>query len=151
MITPELDYLATLTIMVGTPADIGPTPNGHRRIIPIQGGTVDGPALKGKVLPYGADFQLLKSETLTELEAKYAIETDDGERIYVENFGLRSGSKEDIDRLVRGENVDPDRIYFRCAPKLTASGTWDWLNSKILVGSGERHPDSVVINIFVVN
>jgi len=151
MIIPSLDYLATLTVMVGTPADIGPTPAGHRRIIPIMGGTVDGPALRGKILPYGADFQLLKSDTLTELEAKYAIETDGGERIYIENFGLRSGSKEDIERLVRGEEVDPERIYFRCSPKFTAAGQWAWLNSKILVGTGERHPGSVVINVFVVN
>ncbi|WP_246262499.1 DUF3237 domain-containing protein [Arthrobacter mobilis] len=151
MITPELEYLATLTIKVGTPAEIGSTPAGRRRIIPIEGGTVDGPALKGKVLPLGADYQLLRSETLTELEAKYAIETDGGERIYVENFGLRTGSREDIERLVRGEKVDPARIYFRCLPKFTASGEWEWLNSKILVGTGERHPDSVVVNVFVLN
>ncbi|MFD1213979.1 DUF3237 domain-containing protein [Arthrobacter sp. GCM10027362] len=151
MITPELDYLATLTVRVGGPADIGPGPAGYRRIIPILGGVVDGPALKGKVLPYGADFQLLKSDTVTELEAKYAIETDDGERIYIENFGLRTGSKEDIESLLRGEKVDPARIYFRCAPKFTAAGKWEWLNSKILVGTGERHPDSVVVNVFVVN
>lgn len=151
MITPQLDYLATLTVLVGTPADIGPTPSGYRRIIPILGGTVDGPGLKGKILPHGADFQLLKSDTLTELEAKYAIETDGGERIYVENYGLRSGSAEDIERLVRGESVDPARIYFRCSPKFTAAGEWAWLNSRILVGSGERHPGSVVVNVFVVN
>lgn len=106
---PDLDFLATLTIHVGPPTDIGPTPSGHRRIIPITGGTVEGPDLNGKILPGGADFQILRSPTLTELDAKYAFETDDGDQVHVENFGLRCGTQADIDRLVRGERVDPTR------------------------------------------
>jgi hypothetical protein len=148
---PGLDYLATLTVAVGKPVEIGPTPDGHRRIIPITGGTVSGPGLNGRILPGGADYQLLKTQTLTELEAKYAIETDTGARIYVDNFGLRSGAAQDIARLVRGESVDPERIYFRCTPKLaSAAPEWEWLNSRIFVGTGERHPDSVVVKVFVV-
>ncbi|HEX2246492.1 MAG TPA: DUF3237 family protein, partial [Arthrobacter sp.] len=115
------------------------------------GGTVEGPALNGKVLPAGADFQILKSGTLTELQAQYAIETDDGDRIYVSNFGLRSGSADDIAALVRGESVPPERIYFRCSPRLSSAGErWAWLASKIIVGTGERHPNAVRLNLFVV-
>lgn len=147
---PRLSYLATVRVEVGPPIDVGLTPDGFRRIIPITGGTVEGPALRGRVLPAGADFQLLKSETLTELQANYAIETDEGERIYVSNFGLRSGSPENIARLVRGEKVDPERIYFRCTPRMASEGTWGWLGSRILVGSGERHPDSVHLHFHVV-
>ncbi|MFF2840593.1 DUF3237 domain-containing protein [Paenarthrobacter sp. NPDC057981] len=145
-------FLATLKIFVAAPVEIGSTVDGIRRIIPITGGTVDGPGLTGKVLAGGADFQLLKSDTLTELEAKYAIETDSGERIYVDNIGLRSGSQQDIARLVRGEAVNPKRIYFRCTPRLHSSAEkWSWLSSRIFIGSGERYKDAVHIDLFVVD
>jgi hypothetical protein len=148
---PGLSYLATVKVEVGHPVEVGPTPDGFRRIIPITGGTVQGPKLRGKVLPAGADFQLLKSETLTELQANYAIETTDGERIYVSNFGLRSGSPEDIARLVRGEKVPPERIYFRCTPRMESGGKWAWLGTRILIGSGERLPDAVHLHFHVVD
>jgi hypothetical protein len=149
--TPSLSFLTTIEVAVGEPIEVGETPEGHRRIIPIVGGTVEGPALNGKVLPAGADFQILKSGTLTELQAQYAIETDDGDRIYVSNFGLRSGSADDIAALVRGESVPPERIYFRCSPRLSSAGErWAWLASKIIVGTGERHPKAVRLNLFVV-
>ncbi|GAB3255176.1 DUF3237 domain-containing protein [Arthrobacter pigmenti] len=148
---PQLTFLASITVDVGAPVEVGPAPGGYRRIIPIVGGTVEGPELRGKVLPAGADFQTLRTDTLTELQAEYAIETDDGERIYISNFGLRSGPAEDIARLVRGEQVPPERIYFRCNPRMTSTGErWSWLNSRILVGTGEREPDAVRLNLFVV-
>ncbi|TQC49341.1 DUF3237 domain-containing protein [Rhodococcus sp. WS4] len=147
-----LSFLATFVVEVADPVEIGSTPEGVRRIIPIVGGRVEGPELRGTVLPAGADFQLLSSSTLTELEAKYAIETDDGDRIYVTNVGLRSGTAEDIAKLVDGEPVPPERIYFRCTPRLTAAeGRWAWLRSRILVGTGERLPGEVRLTVFVVD
>ena len=147
---PQLDSLATVTVRVGEPVELGATADGRRRIIPILGGTVDGPELRGTVLPVGADFQLLRSDTLTELEAKYAIETAEGERLYVTNFGLRSGSADDIAALVRGDQVDAERIYFRCTPRFAGDGRWAWLASRIIVGTGERTPDTVLLHLFVV-
>ncbi|UPO76144.1 DUF3237 domain-containing protein [Arthrobacter sp. Helios] len=149
---PSLTFLATISVQVGEPIEIGRTSAGVRRIIPILGGKVEGPGLRGTVLPAGADFQLLRTATLTELEAKYAIETDDGERLYVNNFGLRSGSEADIAALLRGEPVDPERIYFRCTPRIEApeGGAWAWLSSRILIGTGIRLPDEVRLEISVV-
>lgn len=148
---PALTYLATISVEVGVPIEIGATPDGHRRIIPITGGTVSGPELRGRVLPAGADFQLLRTDELTELEARYAIETDDGERISITNVGIRAGSRDDIARLVRGEPVDPARIYFRCCPRLQSSGgQWAWLGSRIVLGTGERHPREVRLHLYVV-
>lgn len=147
---PALQYLATLTVEVAPAVEVGLTPDGVRRIIPITGGKVEGPKLRGRILPAGADFQVLKSDTLTELQANYAIETDTGERIYVTNFGLRSGSAEDIAKLVRQEPVPADRIYFRCTPRMQSEGAWGWLAGRILLGSGERRPDAVLLDLFVV-
>lgn len=148
---PNLTFLASLSIEVDTPLEVGATLEGTRRVIPIVGGRVTGPLLNGKVLPGGADFQLLKSATLTELEAKYVIETNTGERIYISNFGLRTGAPADIAALVRGESVPPERIYFRCTPRLLSSGDeWGWLSSRILIGVGTRLPDEVRLDIWIV-
>ncbi|HLU56743.1 MAG TPA: DUF3237 domain-containing protein [Pseudonocardia sp.] len=149
---PTLSFLATVEVTVGRPVEVGPTVDGHRRIIPILGGTVTGPELVGTVLPAGADFQVLKTGTLTELHAQYAIETGDGERISVTNFGLRSGSPDDIAALVRGEPVPAERIYFRCTPRMISAGPrWAWLAERILVGTGERHPEAVRLHLYVVD
>ena len=150
-VQPALSYLATVKVEVSRPIEVGDTPDGFRRVVPITGGSVEGPELTGTVLPVGADFQLLKSDTLTELEAKYIIETDEGEKIYVSNFGIRAGSAEDIAALVRGESVDPERIYFRCSPRMVSEGRWAWLGSRIIVGSGVRHPDAVHLDFYVLN
>jgi hypothetical protein len=148
---PTLEFLAVFSIDLGEPVEVGPTPDGVRRIIPITGGLISGPELRGHVLPGGADFQLLRSESLTELDARYSIATDDGENIYVENRGLRSGEPADIARMVDGEPVDPARVYFRTAPKLTPTGSkWAWLGSRLFLAVGERHPDRVKLNVFVV-
>ena len=148
---PALSFLATLTVEVGEPIEIGATPEGHRRIIPITGGTVEGPELTGVVLPGGADYQLLRSPTVTEMDARYALRTTDGDGISVHNSAIRSGSADDIARLVRGEPVDPARIYFRSSPRLLATGErWAWLNSRILVGVGERTPSQVRLQLWVV-
>ncbi|CAN7539776.1 DUF3237 domain-containing protein [Arthrobacter sp. LjRoot78] len=149
---PGLTFLAELSVTVGEPIDVGQTPEGHRRVIPITGGTVSGPALNGRVIPGGADYQLLRSATLTELDARYVLETLDGRRIYVHNSALRHGSVDDIARLNRGEAVDAGSIYFRCWPRLAAAcPEWDWLNTRLAVGTGERHPDHVVIRIFLLD
>jgi len=148
---PQLEFLAELTVSVATPLDAGPTPSGHHRIVPITGGTVVGPRLRGKVLPGGADFQVLHSPELTELDARYAVESDDGAIIYVHNNALRYGAAADMARLNRGEDIDPSAIYFRCSLRLsTASEKWWWLNHLVAVGAGERRPDSVRIAVFTV-
>ena len=150
--TPQLSHLATIAVKVATPIELGQTAQGRRRIIPILGGTVSGPELRGKVLAGGADFQLLTSDTVTELEAKYAIRTEEGDHLYVDNFGIRTGSADDIAALVRGERVDPSRVYFRCSPRISASGEkWGWLGTRILVGVGERLPDEVRLKVYVVD
>ncbi|NHU84276.1 DUF3237 domain-containing protein [Kocuria sp. JC486] len=148
---PALSFLTTLSVSVGMPLEVGPTAEGYRRVIPITGGTATGPELNGVIDPVGADFQLLIDETTTHLEAKYVLKSDAGERIYITNWGIRTGRAEDIARLVRGEAVDPERIYFRCTPRLESPGPrWGWLAERILVGTGRRLQDRVEIDVFVL-
>ncbi|MFJ6538794.1 DUF3237 domain-containing protein [Paenarthrobacter sp. NPDC091711] len=149
---PALTFLATLSVEVGEPIDVGPTPEGHRRIVPIIGGTVSGPQFQGRVVPAGADYQILRNAELTELDARYAVELEGGAVVYVHNAALRFGAAEDIARLNRGEDVDPALIYFRCSPRFsTASPELAWLNHTIMVGTGRRRPGSVEIDVFTVS
>ena len=148
---PVLEYLATLTVQVAPPQEVGDTPFGRRRVIPLLGGTVSGPELNGRILPGGADFQAIRSATYTDIHARYIIETDEGERIYVENTGIRTGSAEDIAAIARGASVDPARIYFRSVPRFeTAAARWEWLNSRLFVGTGARFPDRVELNFYQI-
>ncbi|GAA1460324.1 DUF3237 domain-containing protein [Williamsia maris] len=148
---PPLEFVAHLSIAVGTPIDLGALPNGHRRMVPILGGTVAGPRLRGRVLPAGADHQYLRSDRVTELDARYAVETDDGARIAVHNIGLRVGSAADVAALLRDEPVDPNRIYFRTQPRLsTAHPDYAWLDDTLFVAAGERTPTTVELDVFAV-
>jgi hypothetical protein len=148
---PPLRHVLHLEVTVDPPIEIGGTPAGQRRVIPITGGVVSGSLLSGRVLPGGADFQLIRTETETVAEARYVIETDRGERVYVENLGLRTGSAEDIARLRQDLPVDPARIYFRSTPRFeTDAPRLAALTSRVFVGSGRRHPTAVVFDFFEV-
>ncbi len=148
---PALEHVADLVVLVDRPIEVGDTGAGLRRVIAILGGTVQGPLLRGRVLPGGADFQLVRSATLAELDARYALELDDGRRIYVANRALRRAPAEVTARLVRGEAVDPSLVYFRCAPSFeVADEGLRWLAESLFVGSGARHPGRVEMSFFRV-
>jgi hypothetical protein len=133
------------------PAQVtGLNSRGRRRIIPITGGKVTG-QLSGTVLPGGADFQMVVSDTCADLDARYLLQLDNGEHIFVMNRALRRGSVEDIAKLVRGEPVDPAAIYFRCAPTFEVSSpALAWLTESLFVGTGARFPDRVEMRFFRV-
>src|ERR687888_458397 len=135
--TPQLStkYVFTITARIGEVTSAGEIGTGVRRIIPIIGGEVKGEKVNGKVLPFGADFQIIRPNELIELEAKYAFETDDGAVVYVENKGLRFGPIDLLQKLKQGEPVDPKLIYFRTVPKFeTGHEKYGWLMHHIFVG-----------------
>jgi hypothetical protein len=150
--TPVLEtkYVFTITALIGSVTSAGDIGSGVRRIIPIIGGEVRG-EVNGKVLPFGADFQIIRPSELIELEAKYAFETDDGAIVYVENKGIRFGPVELLQKLKRGEPVDPNLIYFRTVPKFeTGAEQYRWLMQYIFIASAARHADRVVIDVHQV-
>jgi Protein of unknown function (DUF3237) len=146
----ETRYVFTITARIGEVTSAGDIGSGVRRIIPIVGGEVKG-EVNGKVLPFGADFQIIRPNELIELEAKYAFETDDGAVVYVENKGIRFGPLELLQKLKRGEPVDPNLIYFRTVPKFeTGAEQYRWLMQHIFVATAARHADRVVIDVHQV-
>jgi hypothetical protein len=150
---PQLQtkYVFTITANIGAVTTAGDIGSGVRRIIPITGGEVKGDNINGKVCPFGADFQIIRPNELIELEAKYAFETDDGAVVYVENKGLRFGPVDLLQKLKRGEPVDPKLIYFRTVPRFeTGSEKYRWLMQHLFIGSAARHADRVVIDVHQV-
>jgi hypothetical protein len=151
--TPALEtkYVFTITARIGPVTSAGDIGHGVRRIIPIIGGEVRGPNVNGKVLAFGADFQIIRPNELIDLEAKYAFEADDGATVYVENRGIRFGPVELLQKLKRGEEVDPKLIYFRTVPKFeTGHEKYRWLMEHIFVASAARHVDRIVIDVHMV-
>ena len=149
LLEPTLRFFADLSVDVGAPQEVGRTVRGLRRLIPITGGSARGDGWQARVLAGGADFQLIVSDRMAELDARYVLETDGGDLIYVQNRALRCGAPELIDRLARGEPVDPAQIYFRCSPSFeTASRALGWINERMFVGGGVRDPDRVVMRFF---
>ena len=147
----QTKYVFSLAIKVGAPIIAGDHGHGIRRVIPILGGEVFGNGFKGTIFPVGADFQTIRPNGFTELEAKYAFELDDGAIVYIENIGIRFGAKELLDRIAKGEIVDPASIYFRSVPKFeTGSEKYRWLMENLFIGVGARHPDRVEIDVHQV-
>src|SRR5215210_133884 len=124
---PELAFAFEAHVAIGPPLEVGPTVHGHRRIIPITGGHIAGPGISGRVVPGGADWQVQRADGITEIHARYTLETDDGALISVVNRGIRHAPAEVQARLNAGEAVDPSRVYFRTVPTFeTAAPAYAW-------------------------
>lgn len=149
--TPELKFFADLSVQVDKPQEVGKTHHGVRRVIPILGGSVQGQGWQGRVLSGGADFQLLLGPSMAELDARYVIESEGGDLIFVTNRAVRTASPDVMAKIVRGEPVDPSTVYFRCSPSFeTASPALSWITERFFIGTGARHPDQVVMRFFEV-
>ncbi|MFB6091817.1 MAG: DUF3237 domain-containing protein [Haloquadratum sp.] len=145
-----LERVFELDIDVESPIEIGATGDGQRRIIPILGGTVSG-RIEGTVLEAGADYQLYRDRRPTELVAKYAFETTDGDRVYVENRGIRVADPETSKRIRDGRPVDPDDVYFCSVPEFeTPASDLAWLRRNVFVAAGTRQPNGVRLAVYQV-
>lgn len=148
---PGLVFAFELRVNVGAPVEIGQVPRGRRRIVSILGGTFEGPGIKGKVVPGGADWQIIRPDGFSELDTRYMLETDKGQIIYVQNAGMRHAAPAVMEKLLKGESVDPKLVYFRTIPTFeTAAPDLQWLTRAVFVGTGERYPTEVVIRFWRV-
>jgi hypothetical protein len=150
-VNPALDFVFAARVTVAPALELGETPLGTRRIIPITGGWVDGPRLKGIVLPGGADWQIARADGIVDLEARYSLEAEDGALISVANRGLRHAPEAVMARLAAGEPVDPSDYYFRTVPLFeTAAPAHQWLTRTVFVARGARGPGLVEIWVYAM-
>jgi Protein of unknown function (DUF3237) len=147
----KLQPLFRAEITLAAPQELGDTPQGRRRIIAITGGRFSGERLSGRVLPGGADWQLVRPDGVADLDARYTLETSDGALIYVRNRGYRHGPADILKRLASGESVDPGLYYMRTTPRFeTGDARYAWLNRIICVASGARRRAAVDLDVFEV-
>jgi len=147
----RLQGLFRAEIELAPAQELGAGPLGRRRIIAITGGRFFGERLSGRILPGGADWQVIRADGVANLDARYSLETDDGALIYVRNRGYRHGPEAVLGRLAAGENVDPTEYYMRTTPLFeTGDSRYAWLNRIVCVASGARRPAVVELAVFEV-
>ena len=148
---PGLEFICDARVAVAAPLDLGDVGKGGRRIVAITGGDFAGPQLRGEVLPGGADWQIIRSDGVAELEARYTLRTDDGALIYVRNLALRHGPAEVIAALAAGQPVAPGAYYFRGATFFeTGAMRYAWMARHIMVCTGHREPARVILRFYRV-
>jgi hypothetical protein len=150
---PFLEFVFEIRIKVepGKGFEAGATPKGWRRMIPITGGSFEGPSIKGTVIAGGYDFQLLRNDNVMEIDARYVLQTDDGALITIVNRGLRHAEKEVMQQMANGIEVSPSLYYFRSVPQFeTGSEKYDWLNRAVFAANGIRRPAEVIIGVFKI-
>ena len=149
--TPDLAHVCDIDVDVGPIRDLGMTPRGRRRIVAILGGRVRGPRLEAEIVAGGADWQYVRADGVVELEARYSVRTHDGTEIAVINRGLRRAEPQIMERMARGEAVDPALVYCRTVPVFEApAGRYEWLNASVFLATAARLPDKVQLEVFEV-
>ena len=149
---PGLEFELRITAALEPPIEQGTWDGQRRRIVPVNGGTVEGPRFKGLIMPGGADWQTLSTtDGLTGLHARYTLRHDDGSVVGVINRGVRRGPAEVMAKLAAGERVNPAAYYFRASPEFeTPPGPHRWLSESTFVCVGKRWPDAVELDIYRV-
>jgi hypothetical protein len=148
---PGLELFTRLLVQVDPPVEAGETGQGVRRIVPITGGRVEGPGLRGTIGPGGADVQLIRLDGVAVIAARYIITTDRGTHVFIENEGVRHGPAAAMERIRLGELVDPGEIYFRSVPRFeTDDPELRWIERDLFIATGARFPDRVQIDVYHV-
>jgi 5-methylphenazine-1-carboxylate 1-monooxygenase len=150
-VAPSLELITRVRATLAEPLELGQTPRGRRRVIGITGGEFDGPLMSGRVLPGGADWQIVHEDGSATIDTRYTLETDDGGLVYVATRGCRTGPREVLGRIAAGETVDPSEYYFRVSIQYeTSAPGYEWLNWVVAVASALRLADQVEYDAYAV-
>lgn len=149
---PRLTKVYRLEASLGQPLDLGEIAQGHRRIVPLTGGTFTGPEISGKLLPgASADWQIVLPDGTALGDIRYTLQTDGGDLLYVRSRSVRDGSAEVLARLGRGEDVEASEYTFRTSTQIeTAVPDLDWLNKGVFVSVAGRQPGAVIYETYLV-
>jgi hypothetical protein len=130
---PRLQFVYEAHVDIGAVETVGETVQGVQRIIPITGGTFEGPRLKGKIVPGAADWNLLRSDDVSVVSAAYFMRTDDGVIIKILNQGVNG----------KASPTNPRPLF--TSPTFEApKGKYAWLNQGVFVGSLIPSPPNFV-------
>lgn len=149
---PRLTMLYRLMASLGEPLDLGAAAQGRRRVVPLTGGSFEGPEVSGTLVPgASADWQIVLADGTALADLRYTLETNQGSLLYVQGHGVRHGSAEVLARLARGEDVDASEYTFRTTTRIeTGDPKLNWLNKGVFVSVGGRQPGAVVYETYLV-
>ena len=148
---PRLEHLYDMHADLEAPQVIGATPMGTRQIFIVKGGTVEGPRIKGKLLPGGGDWALVRTDGAVQLDVRATLQTDDGALIYGTYGGLIVAEPAIFGRLLRAEDVPQDEYYFYINPMFqTGAPQYSWLNRLVAVGRGKAVPGGVEYRVWAI-
>lgn len=151
---PQMEYAFSIALDLTGFRRVSPSAMGEQRAaVYAAGGTIDGPRLKGTVVPMsGGDFPLIRPNGVIDFDARYLLEADDGAIIYMQNRGYRwPRSQEIANRMNRDEAVNWNDYYMRVTPKFDApAGRHEWLSQHVFVGVAEKIPGANRIHYFMV-
>jgi hypothetical protein len=149
---PRLTQVYRLEATLDPPLDLGDTAQGHRRIVPLTGGTFSGPEMSGRLLPgVSADWQTILPDGTALGDIRYVLQTDAGDLLYVQSHSIRHGSPEVLARLGRGEEVDASEYTFRTSTRIeTAAPNLESLNKGIFISVGGRQAAGVLYETYLV-
>jgi hypothetical protein len=130
---------------------IGAGPAGSRRIVDVTGGTVEGPKLKGTILPSGGDWLTVGADGAVRLDVRATFHTEDGAYIYVQYQGILVPSEKSRAASASGGRTEYGDAYFMTAPRFeTGDPRYAWLNTVVAVGEGRNAPNAVEYRVYQV-
>jgi hypothetical protein len=146
------DFLFRMVLSVGTPQMVGATRNGELRVVPVTGGTVDGPRFTGEVLPgTAADWLRVDPDGTAHMDVRLTLKAASGGIVFMHYSGIRTGAPEVLARLNSGQPVDPSEYYFRIAARFeTGAPDLAWMNKVVAVGVGQRPPSGPTYDVYAI-
>jgi Protein of unknown function (DUF3237) len=149
---PRFELLFKMSLEVAEPDQIGETHAGDRRVIGVSGGVFEGPGLKGRVLPGGSDWIVVRRDGVLVQDVRLVLQTDDGHNILVSYRGMRHGPEAVMERVNNGEDPAPSEYYFRTTPVFEApEGKYAWLNKLLAFAVGRRLPTGVAYAVYAIS
>lgn len=146
---PQLEFLMRIAADVGELMTMGGGPLGERRVVAITGGRFQGPQLQGEIVPGGADWQIARADGVLDIDARYAMRTDAGALVRVVSQGYRHGPPEVLAALGRGEEVAPEKYFFRTVMRFeTGAPELQWLNRTLALASAQRKARQVLLEVW---
>jgi hypothetical protein len=149
---PRFELLFKMSLEVDELDKIGQTHAGNRRVIGVSGGMFEGPRLKGRVLPGGSDWIVVRRDGVLIQDVRIVLQTDDDHNILMYYRGMRHGPEAVIEQVDNGEDPDPCEYYFRTTPVFEApDGKYAWLNKMVAFAVGRRLPTGVTYAVYAIS
>jgi hypothetical protein len=146
------EFLFRVVLSVGAPQSVGATRNGELRIVPVTGGTAEGPRFKGEVLPgTAADWLRVDADGTAHMDVRVTLKAEGGGIVYMHYTGIRTGAPDVLARLNSGQAVEPSEYYFRTAVRFeTGAAELAWMNKIVAVGVGQRPPSGPTYDVYAI-